>query len=192
MRLDCIRHGETPFNRAHRLNGKYDEGITEEQKLSLDAIVFDSSPYDVIYCSTLRRCIETARHLKITPGVADARLEERSFGIFEGLTGRECAQRYPDDWTAFLSFDADTAIPEGESRAQHLERIRSWLADACTYNSVLAITHGGTLDFLYRLGTDIPVHGGDNGFHSGDNAHLSSFEIKGNEVKLLEFNSRLA
>lgn len=52
----------------------------------------------------------------------------------------------------------------------------SWLEDALRHESVLAITSGGTIDFIYRLSTDTPLHGGTR-IYGSDNVALSSFEV---------------
>jgi broad specificity phosphatase PhoE len=51
---------------------------------------------------------------------------------------------------------------------------------------VLAITHGGTIDFLYRMATAEPIHGGDEIF-AGSNASLSRFEVEYPVLRLLTF-----
>jgi hypothetical protein len=51
----------------------------------------------------------------------------------------------------------------------------------------IAITHGGTVNFLYRLDTGRPVHRGTQIFAS-ENATLSIFEI---DIRLVGFNLRL-
>lgn len=59
-----------------------------------------------IYCSPLRRSLETARTigeaLALEP-VADDRLYEVDFGQWEGLTRQEIESRYPGDWDAWMN-----------------------------------------------------------------------------------------
>ena len=190
MKLTCLRHGLTPLNAAHRFNGTIQEGITLEQRATLDTVLFDDSGFDVVYSSHLLRCIETAEALKIKQWVVDQRLAERSLGVFEGLTASECNDRYPDAWASFLRLDADFRIPGGESRAEHLDRVMEWLKEAAQHAAVLAITHGGTIDFLYRLGTNRPLHGGTDIF-GGENASLTTFTVKWPEVSLESYSAAL-
>ena len=77
MKLTCLRHGLTPLNAAHRFNGTIQEGITTEQRSTLNAVLFDDSRFDVVYSSHLLRCIETAEALRI----------ERSPGSYERAHG---------------------------------------------------------------------------------------------------------
>jgi len=55
---------------------------------------------------------------------------------------------------------------------------------------VLAVTHGGTMDFLYRMGAGHPMHGGDAIF-GGENLSRSSFRVEWPAVELLAFNEPL-
>lgn len=195
MFIHCLRHGITEANQSHRFNGALDDPLTEGQRAILQAVQFDHSRYDGIYCSPLRRAIETARCLKIPHWITEPRIAERHLGIFQGLTAEECHERYPDEFAAFLAFDAEFVIPDGESRGQNLARVLEWVQEVSHRDSppvrlrqrVLAITHGGTIDFLYRLGKRMPVHGGTQIFAS-ENATLSIFEVHWPDVRLVDFS----
>lgn len=89
-----------------------------------------------------------------------------------------------------MEFDADFQIPGGESRAQNLARVMDWLSEASRHEEVLAITHGGTVDFVYRLGSGLPAHGGGQIFGS-DNTSMSTFEVDWPDIRLLEVNKHL-
>ena len=185
MRLTCLRHGVTPLNLAHRFNGMSQEGITEPQREALAKIDFDHSAFDAIYCSNLNRTIETAMALGIASWITDVRIAERNLGVFEGLTDSECEKQHPRAYKAFKLLDADFVIPGGESRSEHLSRVLAWLEEAARHNNVLAVTHGGTMDFLIRLGTGIPVHGGEE-IYGGANASITTFQVDWPDVQLLE------
>ncbi len=191
MLLDVLRHGLTEANHSHRFNGTLDDPLTAAQVAELERTDFDASGYDAVFCSPLLRAEQTARCLGVSTWRPEPRLAERNLGVFEGLTAHECRRRYPEDFAAFEVFDAKFRIPGGESRAEHVARVRDWLRDARRFERVIAVTHGGTVDFLYRMGTGQPMHGG-SGIFGSDNAALSTFEVSGAAVKLLAFNQRLA
>lgn len=191
MKLTCLRHGLTPLNRAHRFNGSIQEGITPDQRLELEEVRFDAGRFERVYCSPLRRCIETAVALGIGGLVPDARIAERNLGIFEGLTADECRLSYPEAFEAFSVLDADYAIPRGESRAQHLQRVLAWLEEAVSYREVLAVTHGGTIDFLYRMADGMPLHGGGQ-IYGSMNASLTTFVVEWPDLRLLGYSASLA
>ena len=191
MILHCIRHGVTLGNVENRFNGHTEDSITPEQAEALARLTFASSDYDAIYCSPKKRCIETATGLKIANWREEPRIVERHFGLFEGLNFLEAREKYPDHWTSFVALDADYSSGDGESRGAHLARLMHWLEEiAAEHQNVLAITHGGTLDFLYRMGSGAPIHGGGR-MHAGENAALSIFEVTWPDVKLIEFSRKL-
>ena len=83
-----IRHGETVFNRKGRIQGWCDSpltdlGISQAKQLGKE---LKSIPFDVCFCSTSERAIDTAnyilegRNVKIIP---TKKLKEQSFGDFE-------------------------------------------------------------------------------------------------------------
>lgn len=185
MRVSCLRHGVTALNVRGVLSGIGEEGLTEEQRRDFSAIDFDATGFDAVYCSPAPRCKETAQCLRLPHHIEEPRLAERHFGIFEGLTGEQCRRTYPAEFEAFQRLDADYTIPGGESRAEHLGRVVEWLREVSIYPHVLAVTHGGTIDFLFRLGTDGVVHGGDQ-VYAGPNAALSVFEVSWPVVSVVE------
>ena len=187
MQLDCLRHGLTIENIRGIYHGRADGVLTEDQIKSLANARFDASGYDAIYCSPLGRCRDTATALGITEWISEPRMAERDFGIFEGLSASECASRYQSEFMAFQRFDADYCIPDGESRAQHLARTIEWLREIAGMRRVLAITHGGTIDFLYRIASGISLHGGERIF-SGSAASISSFEVDWPNVVLIRYD----
>jgi len=190
MELSCLRHGLTIENTKAIYHGTFDGTLTGEQLAKLAHVRFDASHYDAIYCSPLGRCRETARALGIESWIADARIAERNFGIFEGLSATECEIRYPDAFRSFQQFDADYQIPNGESRAQNLARVLHWLQEVHQYQRVLAITHGGTIDFLYRMAMGIELHGGGR-IYSASNASLSIFDVQWPRLVLVAYDARL-
>ena len=191
MRLSCIRHGSTALNRSDIFSSRGEEGIEERQRRDLESIEFDSTGFDGVYCSPAQRCKETAQSLRLPSFVEEPRLAERRFGIFEGLTAAECRSSYPAEFELFQRLDADFVIPGGESRREHLARILEWLQSVSTHRHVLAVTHGGTIDFLSRLGKNEPPHGGEEVF-AGPNAAISVFEVSLPSVALVEYGVPLS
>ena len=185
MRVSCLRHGVTALNAREVFSGRGEEGLTEDQRRDLSAIEFDATGFDAVYCSPAPRCKETAQYLRLPHPIEDPRLAERHLGIFEGLTAKQCGRMYPAEFEAFQRLDGAFVIPGGESRVQHLDRVMEWLRKVSIHQHVLAVTHGGTIDFLFRLGTDGVVHGGGRLF-GGPNAALSVFEVALPVVSVVE------
>jgi len=124
--------------------------------------------------------------LRLPSYIEEPRIVERHFGVFDGLSVSEVQEKYPEELAAFRRLDADFTIPGGESRAEHFRRVEEWLLEISRkHRQVLAVTHGGTIDFLYRLGTNGVLHGGEM-VYAGPNAGLSIFEVSWPDVRVLE------
>jgi broad specificity phosphatase PhoE len=190
--IDCIRHGKTRSNEEGRYNGTSEESLTREQSVRLAAIGFDSSSYDAVFCSPLKRCVETATHLRVSDWVIEPRIVERNFGVLEGLTQGECRAKYAAEFAAFRAFDQHYVVPSGESRGAHHARMIDWIRSIeKSYRSVLAITHGGMIDLLYRLGAGEPLYDFEGGIKAGNYAALSRFEVQWPRIRTLVFDVEL-
>jgi probable phosphoglycerate mutase len=120
--------------------------------------------FAALYSSDLARAWDTARAISEHTGretVTDPRLQERRFGIFEGLTAEEIVARFPEEYARFASRDPDYAVPGGESARSFTERCIGCLAEIAGRHAggeVVVVTHGLVLDSLYRA-----AHGLDHG-----------------------------
>ena len=189
MQLDIIRHGLTVSNQAHRFNDSDDDPLAEP----VTGVTIDPLAYDQVFVSPALRCQETARGLGLTIWRDEPRLLERRLGVFQGLTPDQCREQHGPAFTAFQAFDADFVIPGGESRAQHFQRIGHWLGEVATSGArhVLAVSHGGVVDFLHRLGLGLPLHGGATIF-GGDNLGRSRLEWVDGVWRLLAHSEPLS
>lgn len=156
--LYFIRHGETDWNRAGRLQGRTDTELNARGRKQaaaaarhlagligrgeggrLAALPFHASPM-----IRTRQTIELLRaELGLDPAAyrPDDRLREVGFGAWEGKTWAEIRARDP---IRARDRDADRwsfAPPGGESYSTVMERVRDWLSivreDACI------VSHGG-------------------------------------------------
>jgi broad specificity phosphatase PhoE len=102
-----IRHGRTAYNAAVRLQGQVDIDLDEvgqwQVQTSAAALAGLFTPARVL-TSDLGRAVDTARVIcaeyDLEP-VVDARLRERSFGPWEGLTGPEISAKWPDAYASW-------------------------------------------------------------------------------------------
>ncbi len=188
MLLHCLRHGASEANLAHRFNPTNDP-LHETAHAELRRFAGFAQRHDHIFVSPLMRAVQTAEGLRLEGWTLEPRIAERDLGVFCGLTAAECRARHADAFAAFSRLEAQPPIPDGESRAAHLARVLEWVAETSGAHSgeVLAVTHGGVIDFLYRMGTGQPLHGGADIF-GGDNLALSTFEVDWPEVRLVAFS----
>ena len=107
MRIFLARHGETAWNLEGRWQGHTDIPLSARGRSRRGRWRRACATLGIghIRSSDLTRARETAeivaRELGIAEVMVDPRLRERSFGVFEGLTGAECAARFPDEWTRY-------------------------------------------------------------------------------------------
>ena len=164
--LLLIRHGETAWNAEHRIQGQLDIplsplGVLQSARL---AECLANEPIDAVYSSGQSRAWLTAAPLAVRLGlevIAEPRLRERSFGIFEGLTLDEVAERYPPEFKKWRERDPAWRPEGGESGQQLIDRVLSAVSDIGIKHpsqTVVLVSHGGVLDVLYRAARLLEWH----------------------------------
>jgi 2,3-bisphosphoglycerate-dependent phosphoglycerate mutase len=156
--LILIRHGETLWNQQHRMQGHADSPLTEQglRQARQLAARLAGIEFAALYSSDLGRALETARSVSRATGhevIVDARLRERNFGIFEGLTGDEMHARFPGIFTRFKTRDPQFAVPGGESALEFRDRALGCLQEIAQRHIgevAVVVTHGLVLDMVYR------------------------------------------
>jgi broad specificity phosphatase PhoE len=155
--LYFVRHGETDFNIAHRLQGRYETTINgrgREQARHCAGVLGDlfgreqREPADFAYVSSpLRRARETMEILRGALGLdaagyaVDDRLQEISYGDWEGFTLAAISARDPHLLAAREHDKWGFRPPGGESYRDVAARVAAWYASV-TCDTVLA-AHGG-------------------------------------------------
>jgi broad specificity phosphatase PhoE len=144
--LLLARHGETDWNREFRIQGSSDIELNElgRQQAQFLAQELTDVELDAIYASDLSRARETAAAVAATHGLEvnlDARLRERSFGSWEGLTR--------EDIEAFPQGSRHDGESDDEVRERMLEAVQA-IADAHPGEQVLVVSHGGALNTLWH------------------------------------------
>jgi probable phosphoglycerate mutase len=164
-RLILIRHGETAWNRATRIQGHTDIplsalGLAQAERL---ALALADEPLAAIYSSDLSRARQTAEALARTqnlPVRLDASLRERAFGRFEGLSWDEIAQGYPEESARWRRREPDFPVGGGESLTVFSARCLAAARGAAAAHpgeSIALVAHGGVLDCLYRAATRVAL-----------------------------------
>jgi len=141
MQLTLLRHAESEYNQKRLLQGRIDcnlsqKGIKETINKARD---FDSSKYDVCFCSPLKRTVRTAEilvpNLEI---IKDERIIERSLGDWEDTP--------VSDEKTFLLNNINSTPPNGESTDEITTRINDFidfLKKNYSNKRVLIIIHAG-------------------------------------------------
>jgi broad specificity phosphatase PhoE len=133
MRLVAVRHGETVGHSSIRYYGRTDVALSELGRRQMRAArewlrARDGAHgFAPVFTSPLVRATEGARIIadKGEAAVAIEEFVEVDFGLFEGLTAEEIAERYPEEFRRWDSnrLATDFIYPEGESRAGFLGRV---------------------------------------------------------------------
>lgn len=161
-RIIAIRHGETAWNVAARIQGQLDVGLNDTGRWQARRVgeALANEEIATVYTSDLGRAHETARSIGDATGVPvvpDQGLRERSFGSFEGKTFSEIEETWPDQAYNWRKRIPEWQPPEGgESLLQLRERVtRTVEALAARHpgQQIVVVAHGGVLDALYRVAT---------------------------------------
>jgi probable phosphoglycerate mutase len=154
--LLLVRHGETDWNAAGRWQGHSDTPLNDEGRRQALALAATLEDVDVVYASDLARARETAEivgeRLEL-PVRLDARLRERGFGAWEGLTTAEVERRFPDDhrrWRAGDGFGAADAEPF-EAFAARIHAVLEHVLGKHADQTVLLVSHGGSIRVIHAL-----------------------------------------
>lgn len=164
-RVLAIRHGETDWNVATRIQGLTDIPLNERgrQQASRLAQALAGETLHAIYTSDLQRARDTAAAVAQSCGAPlreDTGLRERHFGDFEGATFEEIAQRWPEDALRWRRRDPDFGPTGGEVLQDFFDRsvaAAHRLAAAHTGQTIALVAHGGVLDCLYRAATRLEL-----------------------------------
>jgi probable phosphoglycerate mutase len=153
--LFLARHGETDWNLAGRWQGHTDVPLNAAGRSQAGALAerLRGEGIATVGTSDLSRARHTAEivaaALRVPVAHVDPGLREQRFGWFEGLTPRECEERYPEEWARYVA-DRHAGPPGGESRAAVLERVVRAVQGAAAQlaGPVLLVTHGGAIRTL--------------------------------------------
>ena len=147
-----IRHALTQGNLEGRYIGQTDEPLSREGIEQLEAMKNDYGyPYpDVVFSSTLKRCIETAKILYPDKTPIEMRgFEECDFGEFEGHTAEEL-EKY-EEFSQWLAGGGDARPLNGESNQEFATRVCNCFSKTVDgliktgTRSAAIITHGGVI-----------------------------------------------
>ena len=161
-RLLLIRHGETDWNAAGRIQGEIDIPLNahgREQARRLANALAERDAIARIYSSDLARALETAQILgraTQAPVTTSPALRERRFGTFQGRTFPDIRVSDPVASERWRRRDPSWAPPGGETLLEFRDRIVPAVAALARQNAgrqIAVVAHGGVLDVLYRAAT---------------------------------------
>ena len=155
-----VRHGETILTPDRKFSGvgKLNPPLTEEGREQARKVAAEISKInpDVLISSPLQRTRDTAEEIAALTGlkpIYDEVWYECSFGEWDGLSVDEVRNKWPDDYTSWISSSSFTP-PGGESYddlAARIEPAFDALAEKYPAQKVVVVTHNGVIKQLASL-----------------------------------------
>lgn len=152
--ITLIRHGQTDWNLARRIQGSTDIPLNEKGRTDARAAagLLEGVTHHSIYASPLQRARETAEIISDALGLGSPVLvpdmREREFGEGEGMLVSEYIEKY-GDWLSpvpgaeTLGGVAERALIALDAIARDARRRSAPVAE-----SVIVVTHGGVIRSL--------------------------------------------
>ncbi len=146
--LYILRHGQTEWNAAGRMQGSMDSPLTRlgREQAAMQGRILRSaglSSETTYHCSPQGRARQTAElalaGLTDTPRF-DNRLREVSVGEFEGVTLKDLENDWPDLMGQDSPFSWHYRSPGGEGFGAFQSRISDWLEEIT--GPAVVVTHG--------------------------------------------------
>ncbi len=158
-RLILVRHGETAWNAEGRIQGMLDVPLNalglQQAKRVADELARSVDVAEMV-SSDLVRTRETATPITIATGFEprfDARIRERHFGIWQGLTYEEWRIKDAEGMARYNAGEEDYGPEGGETARQFLDRCVNAVSDLTIVSrekTLLLITHGGVVSSMVR------------------------------------------
>jgi probable phosphoglycerate mutase len=158
--LVLVRHGQSTWNREHRIQGQLDPPLSEEGRRQAERVGrrLAGRRFAGFYSSDLKRAFETSqaieaaigKHAEPMPG-----LREIYLGEWEGLRTDDLAQRFPEAWARWTEEPDWDLVPGGEGAALFETRVAAALDEILErhhHGDVVVVTHGGVIQIaLHRV-----------------------------------------
>ena len=152
-RLLLLRHGQTAWNAARRVQGQLEAELDDtghRQAAAAAAVVAGLSPA-ALWSSDSVRARQTAAYVAKETGLDpsyDARLREYFLAERQGLTHDEYAAVAPEEFARFRSGDFDV-VPGGETAAEVASRmvaaLHELLGSIAPGELAVAVSHGAAI-----------------------------------------------
>lgn len=166
-RIYLIRHGQVEGHDQPRYNGQTDVGLTDvglEQYHVLKERLA-GKPLSACYTSDLSRCALGADIICGQFGIEPVKrpeLRELNIGVWEGLTWKEIAQRWPMEWQARLNDLVNYRVPRGENLLDVEARVMPVIGEIVERHKgqeILVVGHGGVNRIVLLSAIGAPLAG---------------------------------
>ena len=179
--LYLVRHGETDWNAARRIQGATDIALnaTGQAQAATTGRLLARRDWDGIFSSALVRAFETAEIIASEVGLGApgpiAEIGERNYGEAEGLNWEQIEDRFP----------GDTPVPGRETHEEVAARVVPALirlARSHPGESLIVVSHGGVIRSVLNAVDPGTRHG------SITNGSIHSFQLVDGGLELIAFD----
>jgi probable phosphoglycerate mutase len=161
----AVRHGETAWNKAMRIQGHLDIDLNATGRAQAQAVArgLGNVSVDAVYSSDLGRAVATATPMAQAKGLVIHQLpglRERHFGVWQGETYPDIEKNHPLEFARWRDREPAFAVQDAESLVVFQERIATVLTTLAVSHAgqtIAVFTHGGCLDIVYRLAHGIDL-----------------------------------
>lgn len=198
MKLYLVRHGETDWNKARKIQGQVDIPLNEfgihlaeETGKGLKDI-----PFDICFTSPLCRARQTAEIIlkgRNIPIVDEPLIMEMAFGEYEGKCCSSQGWELPENFHRFFDGPEKYEAPEGGENFEQVKiRVGKFLEriaadDTLKDSSILVTTHGAALAGMLNYMKKEPISNyWGQGVHK--NCAVSEIEKKDDGFHILTEN----
>ncbi|WP_109465023.1 histidine phosphatase family protein [Albibacillus kandeliae] len=175
IRLALLRHGVTPWNRAHRIQGRSDIPLDAEGAEALAGLRLPE-PWNraELWSSPLLRACQSAELLTGQTPRTDEALIEMNWGAWEGLHGADLLADPESGFRDIENWGWDYRPPGGESPRDLWIRLEPWLVGLT--GDAVAVCHIGVMRILLARAHDWEFDG------------PAPFRVKRNRLFVLTFD----
>ncbi len=153
MNLYVVRHGESIGNIEKSYHGSEEMELSEKGVAQVKTLKkkLGNIKFNKIYVSERSRAAQTAELLGYKDVEISEKLNERGFGIFEGMTFSQIEREYPLQCSHWLEDWRNYKPDKGESHSDIAKRVFAFMDELLKneMDDVLIITHAGVMRMMY-------------------------------------------
>ena len=163
-KIIIVRHGETPYNTDHRIQGWTDIPLNDNghEQAKKVALRLSNEIITAIYASDHERAHVTAKYIAESHGQKVKKrkhLREVKMGIFEGWRwkideNKELEKLWQEREAAHSRVDLDWKVEGAESLKQHTDRVKKILNQIEKNHAdetIVLVSHGATLNRILEI-----------------------------------------
>jgi probable phosphoglycerate mutase len=165
MKLYFIRHGQTDWNKARKIQGSCDIELNADGRKQAEVLCRklkeENTPITRIYTSIQKRAHQTAVILSQATNlelITIDGLQEVNLGLWEGLSWTEVRDQYPSEYNAWYHNRRYDKSHNGESYQEVVDRAMKTIQTIIKENSndIAIVTHNAVIMCLQCYLTNTP------------------------------------